>query len=49
VPVGDVAALAEAMIDTLDRPGSTVPPDALTAFTRDAAVDHYLSLIESPQ
>jgi glycosyltransferase involved in cell wall biosynthesis len=49
VPVGDVAALAEAMIDTLDRPGSSVPPDALTAFTRDAAVDHYLSLIESPQ
>jgi glycosyltransferase involved in cell wall biosynthesis len=49
VPVGDVAALAEAMIDTLDRPGSTVPPDALTAFTRDAAVDHYLSLIETSQ
>jgi glycosyltransferase involved in cell wall biosynthesis len=49
VPVGDVAALAEAMIDTLDRPGTTVPPDALTAFTRDAAVDHYLSLIETSQ
>ena len=47
VPVGDATALAEAMIDALDRPGDPVPPDALTPFTRDAAVDHYLSLIEN--
>jgi glycosyltransferase involved in cell wall biosynthesis len=47
VPVGDAAALAEAMIDALDRPGDPVPGDALTPFTRDAAVDHYLSLIEN--
>jgi glycosyltransferase involved in cell wall biosynthesis len=48
VPVGDTAALAGAMINALDRPGDPVPPEALTPFTRDAAVDHYLSLIESP-
>jgi glycosyltransferase involved in cell wall biosynthesis len=47
VPVGDVAALAEAMIEALARPSEPAPPDALAPFTRDAAVDHYLSLIES--
>jgi glycosyltransferase involved in cell wall biosynthesis len=47
VPVGDATALAEAMIEALDRPGDPVPRDALTPFTRDAAVDHYLSLIEN--
>jgi glycosyltransferase involved in cell wall biosynthesis len=47
VPVGDALALAAAMIDALDRPVSTVPVDALRPFTRDAAVDHYLQLIES--
>jgi glycosyltransferase involved in cell wall biosynthesis len=46
VPVGDVAALAGAMVDALDRPSETVPLDALTPFTRDAAVDNYLRLIE---
>jgi len=48
VPVGDTAALATAMIDALDQPASDLPPDALTPFTRDAAVDHYLRLIENP-
>jgi glycosyltransferase involved in cell wall biosynthesis len=47
VPVGDAAALAEAMIGALNRPADPVPRDALTPFTRDAAVDHYLSLIEN--
>jgi glycosyltransferase involved in cell wall biosynthesis len=47
VPVGDVAALAEAMLDALDRPLDTIPLDALTPFTRDAAVDHYLRLIQN--
>ena len=47
VPVGDAAALAEAIIDALDGPRETVPPDALTPFTRDTAVNNYLSLIES--
>lgn len=47
VPVGDAAALAEAMIDALERPRGPVPPDTLTPFTRDAAVDHYLRLIEN--
>jgi len=46
VPVGDAAALAEAMIQALDRPAGTVPLDALAPFTMDAAVDHYLRLIE---
>ncbi len=46
VPVGDAGALAAAMIDALDRPRGTVPPDALSPFTSDAAVDQYLRLIE---
>jgi glycosyltransferase involved in cell wall biosynthesis len=45
VPVGDVPALARAMLDALEGPSCPVPPDALTPFTRDAAVDHYLRLI----
>lgn len=47
VPVGDAAALAAAMMGALDRPGAPAPPDALRPFTRDAAIDHYLSLIEN--
>jgi glycosyltransferase involved in cell wall biosynthesis len=47
VPVGDARALARAMIDALDRPSQNVPVDALAPFTRDAAVDHYLRLIET--
>jgi glycosyltransferase involved in cell wall biosynthesis len=46
VPVGDVPALARAMGHALDRPADALPPGALTPFTRDAAVDHYLRLIE---
>lgn len=47
VRVGDAAALAGAMFDALDRPAGPVPLDALAPFTRDAAVDHYLRLIEN--
>jgi glycosyltransferase involved in cell wall biosynthesis len=47
VPVGNSAALAAAMSAALDRPPEPLPPDALTPFTRDAAVDHYLRLIEN--
>ncbi len=47
VPVGDASALAVAMAGALDQPRGTVPLEALTPFTRDAAVDHYLRLIES--
>lgn len=46
VPVGDAPALARAVIDALNNPGDTVPSDALTPFTRDAAVDNYLRLIQ---
>jgi glycosyltransferase involved in cell wall biosynthesis len=47
VPVGDAPALAAAMLEALERPSGTVTLDALAPFTRDAAVDHYLRLIES--
>jgi glycosyltransferase involved in cell wall biosynthesis len=47
VPVGDAPALARAMQRALECPERRLPPDALTAFTLDAAVDHYLRLIES--
>jgi glycosyltransferase involved in cell wall biosynthesis len=47
VPVGDAPALARAMARALDCPERRIPPEALEAFTLDAAVDHYLRLIES--
>jgi glycosyltransferase involved in cell wall biosynthesis len=47
VPVGDAAALAEAMVGALAGPAAPTPLAALTPFTRDAAVDHYLRLVES--
>jgi glycosyltransferase involved in cell wall biosynthesis len=46
VPVGDPAALAAALLDALGRPAGASPREALAPFTMDAAVDHYLSLIE---
>lgn len=47
VPVGDAPALARAMAEALDRPAVPLPSAALAPFTRDVAVDHYLTLIES--
>ncbi|MGH7580028.1 MAG: glycosyltransferase [Gemmatimonadales bacterium] len=47
VPVGDVGALTSAMLQALDCPSGALPPDALAPFTRDAAVDNYLRLIEN--
>ncbi len=47
VPVGDAGALTAAIVDALDRPSGAVPLDALKPFTRDAAVDNYLRLIEN--
>jgi glycosyltransferase involved in cell wall biosynthesis len=47
VPVGDVPALAAAMSAALDCPPCPAPAAALEPFTREAAVDNYLRLIES--
>ncbi len=47
VPVGDETALAAAMVEAVDREPGNIPLDALTPFTRDAAVDHYLQVIEN--
>jgi glycosyltransferase involved in cell wall biosynthesis len=47
VPVGDSVALTDAILDALGRPRTPPPPDALMPFTREAAGDHYLRLIES--
>lgn len=49
VPVGDADALAEAMRTALAQPTAPVPADALAAFSPDAAVNHYLRLIEAVQ
>lgn len=46
VPVGDEKALAGAMLAALEGSVERPPAEALTPFTRDAAVDHYLALIE---
>jgi len=47
VPVGDSAALADAMLHALDHPPPALPAAALDPFTQDAAVDHYLRVIEA--
>ena len=47
VPVGDVPALTAAMAAALDCPSRPAPAAALEPFTREAAVDNYLRLIES--
>jgi glycosyltransferase involved in cell wall biosynthesis len=47
VPVGDVAALGAAMAAALECPPRPVPAAALEPFTREAAVDNYLRLIET--
>jgi glycosyltransferase involved in cell wall biosynthesis len=46
VPVGDHVALAAAILDALARPAGAIPLDALAPFTREAAVDHYLRVID---
>jgi hypothetical protein len=35
------------MNEALERPGNDLPPDALVPYTMDAAVNHYLQLIEN--
>jgi glycosyltransferase involved in cell wall biosynthesis len=47
VPVGDVAALSAAILHALEHPQSPTHSAVLAPFTRDAAVDNYLRLIES--
>ena len=47
VPVGDARALAGAITAALDGTEGRVPSEALTPFTRDAAVDSYLRHIGS--
>ena len=42
VPVGDVDALAAAMLDAIGRPVRAAAPEAWQPFTLDAAVDRYL-------
>jgi glycosyltransferase involved in cell wall biosynthesis len=46
VPVGDHHALAEAMLAALTHSTAPLPPETLASFTREAAVDNYLRLIE---
>lgn len=50
VPVGDVAALAQAMADTLDTPKAQLPDVRLRAadFEQERAVDAYLRLMGLP-
>ena len=47
VPVGDAPELGAAMAKALQCPPRPVPAAALEPFTREAAVDNYLRLIES--
>jgi glycosyltransferase involved in cell wall biosynthesis len=47
VPIGDVAALADAILSTLDAPKPLVPREAWRAYSQDAAVDNYLSILQA--
>jgi glycosyltransferase involved in cell wall biosynthesis len=47
VPVGDIDSMTQAINDALERPGPAVSSEALVPFTQDAAVGHYLSLVEN--
>jgi hypothetical protein len=47
--VGDVTALSAAWAAALDCPPRAAPAAALEPFTRDAAVDNYLRLVEGPR
>jgi glycosyltransferase involved in cell wall biosynthesis len=45
VPVGNPAALADAILSTLDQPRTAVPAEAIERFTRNAAVSGYLEVL----
>lgn len=47
VPVGDPASLAAAMLDALSRPAMPIGAETLAPYTREAAVDNYLRVIEN--
>ena len=49
VPVGDAAGPRRAMPRPSSGPAPRRPPTRWPPFTRDAAVDHYLRLIEAPE
>jgi glycosyltransferase involved in cell wall biosynthesis len=48
VPVGDQAALADAIVATLDSPRIPLPPEALEQYTGEGAVERYLHLLGIP-
>lgn len=45
VPVGDSAALADAVATSLDRPRRPLPEQVLAPYTQDAAVDRYVRVL----
>ena len=46
VPVGDVPALAEAILAALTDPRSPVPEEAWIHHSQDAAVEYYLGILQ---
>lgn len=46
VPVGNVPALAAAIVSTLDRPPRPALHEAVGPFTREAAVEQYLNVLQ---
>lgn len=46
VPIEDPAALADAIVEALLSPSPSLPPDALEAYTPDAASMNYLRLVQ---
>ena len=45
VPVGDTAAMADALVDAVDGRVAPPPPESWSAYEQDAAVASYLELL----
>lgn len=46
VPVGDVAALAQAILAALDEPRANIPAEAWNPYSHAVAVDQHLALVQ---
>jgi glycosyltransferase involved in cell wall biosynthesis len=49
VPVHDPEALGEAIVASLDHPGTRAMDEVLVPYTEQAAVEHYLRAVGSPE
>jgi glycosyltransferase involved in cell wall biosynthesis len=48
VPVGDPEALCQAIVASIDHPGTRATDEVLARYTEEAAVEHYLRAVDPP-